>query len=213
VKELLGAKSLELFMLLLFLLVPGVIIDFVRGQFVGRRTRSVSEAGLNFVVVSLLYYSVALPILLTLAGGIDGLVTQLRFWYPLWIIGPGLVGLVLGVTGQKNWIGGSARRLKINVIHPMPAAWDRVFAILPEAWVIITLKDGRKVAGWFGEFSSASSDPENRDIFIEKIYELEGDDWIDVGPKGALIMANEISTIEFMEAELEQQDADDDKKT
>jgi hypothetical protein len=212
-KELLGAKSLELFMLLLFLLVPGVIIDFVRGQFIGRRTRSVSEAGLDFVVVSLLYYSVALPILLWLAGGIDGFTTDFRFWYPLWIVGPILVGLALGIIGQKNWLGGRARRLRINVVHPMPAAWDRVFATLPEAWVIITLKDGRKVAGWFGKHSSASSDPENRDIFIEKIYELDGDDWIDVGPKAALIMANEISTIEFIENEPEQQDANDDQKT
>jgi len=197
-KPLADIKSIELFLLLLVLIVPGVIIDFVRAQFVGRRTRTVGEASLNFVVVSIVYYALSAPLVLWATGGLVGLLQAPMAWYALLLVGPTSVGLVLGFVAQRDLLGRNARRLGFNVIHPMPTAWDRRFGALQESLVIITLKDGRKVAGYMGPLSVASSDPENRDIFIERIYGLEGDEWTDMGETSALIMAGEISTVEFI---------------
>ncbi len=202
-KLLADAKSLEVFFLLLLLLVPGVIIDFVRALFVGRRTRTVGEAGLNFVVVSLLYYALMLPLIIWLVGGWGQLLDTIGAWYPLLFVGPVLTGVFLGWSAQTDFFGKNARRMGVTVVHPMPTAWDRRFSTLRESWVIITLKDGRTVAGLFGARSVASSDPENRDLFVEKIYDLNGDEWIDAGEKSALIMSGEISTIEFIAPEAE----------
>lgn len=216
-KFLADAKSLEIFFLLLLLLVPGVIIDFVRAQFVGRRTRTVGEAGLNFVVVSLIYYALTLPLFLWLVGGWVQLIDNVLAWYPLLFLGPVLTGLLLGWAAQLDLLGKNARRFGFNVIHPMPTAWDRAFSRLQERWVIITLKDGRKVAGLYGQSSVASSDPDARDLYVEKIYDLLGDEWIDTGEKSALIMSGEISTIEFIppddEADNEDADAEHGKAT
>lgn len=200
-KSLADAKSIELFLLLLILLVPGIIIDFVRGQFVGRRTRSVSEASLNYIVVSLIYYSIALPVALWVTGGIDRLINATWAWYPLWIIGPVIAGIALGWAGHRNVVWDSARRFGLNIVHPMPTAWDRRFSDLRGSWVVITLKDGRKVGGWMGQKSVASSDPENRDLYVEKIYEIDDAGFKDVGDKSALFLPGEISTVEFIKFE------------
>lgn len=194
-----NAKSIELFVILLVLLVPGVIIDFVRSQFVARRTRSFTEAGIGFIVVSLLYYALAMPFMLVWTSSWRQLIMDPMPWYLLLFVGPISIGLLLGWLAQSDVIGGHARRWGLNVIHPMPTAWDRRFSTLNSSWVIITLKDGRTVAGWMGSKSVASSDSDDRDLFIEKIYELADDTWKDVGGKSALIMSGEISTIEFIQ--------------
>lgn len=43
-----------------------------------------------------------------------------------------------------------------------------------------------------------SSDPLERDIYIERIYDIEEDNrWVSCGEKGLLVAAGEVQTIEF----------------
>ena len=54
------------------------------------------------------------------------------------------------------------------------------------------------MAGRYDVQSFASSDPSERDIFIEKVYEIQEDGpWKDVGDKGILIRPSEVRYIEF----------------
>lgn len=64
---------------------------------------------------------------------------------------------------------------------------------------MVTLTDGSTVCGWFGDNSFASSVPEERDLFIEKVYRLnEGLHWERVeNSDGILFRAGEIRHIEF----------------
>ncbi|MFL5336988.1 MAG: DUF6338 family protein, partial [Geminicoccaceae bacterium] len=52
-----------------------------------------------------------------------------------------------------------------------------------------TLKDGTEIAGYFGTRSLASSDPEHRDIYIERVYTIpeDGGSWIAVDTQGPLL--------------------------
>ena len=69
---------------------------------------------------------------------------------------------------------------------------------MPTQWVLVTLKDGTRFAGYCGPESFMSSDPTERDMYIEQIYDLDSDDnWVNVGKKEVLIASGEIQTIEF----------------
>jgi hypothetical protein len=70
--------------------------------------------------------------------------------------------------------------------------------------VLITLKDGSQIAGWFGKNSLASSELSERDIYLELVYKLEDDAWQPVARSaGILINAEEIRYIEFWQDQTE----------
>ena len=85
-------------------------------------------------------------------------------------------------------------------MHLVPTAWDYQFGRLREAhWVLVELKDGSRVAGFFGTRSFASSHPEERDIFIEQVYHIdEQDTWRPMkNGHGTLIAQGEIRSVDF----------------
>ncbi len=66
--------------------------------------------------------------------------------------------------------------LKSKTIHPMPKSWDYVFSQQKPFWVIAHLKDGRRIGGLYGAKSFASSYPANEQIYLEEIWNLDGND-------------------------------------
>lgn len=57
--------------------------------------------------------------------------------------------------------------------HPMPTAWDFLFAQRRMLWVLFHLKDGRRIGGYFGRNSFASSHPLEPDIYVENIWHVD----------------------------------------
>ncbi|MHC2792576.1 hypothetical protein ACVINZ_001588 [Mesorhizobium jarvisii] len=80
----------------------------------------------------------------------------------------------------------------------MPTAWDWKFGQRTEHWLIIKLKDGTVFQGYYGPKSFASSD-DDRDIYVEQIFErdVEGK-WVPM-PNALWVQASEVSTIEFLD--------------
>ena len=70
-------------------------------------------------------------------------------------------------------------------------------------FVIITLQDDSTVYGFYGENSFASSEPDERDIYLEKIYDIdEKNKWIENKEcLGIHISQNQIKTIEFLKGD------------
>jgi hypothetical protein len=102
-------------------------------------------------------------------------------------------------TTKFDWIFGL---LGLRPINPIPTGWDWIFSRTGRCFVLITLKDGREIAGWFGSKSMASSDPERKDIFIEKLYTVpdDGSPWTEVaGNLGIQVDGSQIAFIEFRE--------------
>ena len=65
-------------------------------------------------------------------------------------------------------------------------------------WVLVTLKDGTRFAGFCGPESFISSDPGERDIYIQWVYDIDDENnWSLRGLHGVLIAAGEIQTVEF----------------
>lgn len=120
-------------------------------------------------------------------------------WGLIILISPTILGIALGVLLKKETLGKVFYRIGLNVINPTPTAWDDKFSTLKNGWVIITLKDGSTVAGDIGVGSCISTDKNERDIYLKKIYRINEDGkWCEVDrTDGILITGNQIKHIEF----------------
>ncbi|MGE3147784.1 MAG: DUF6338 family protein [Pseudorhodoplanes sp.] len=189
--------SVETIYLVLAFIVPGLIASFVRAQFITGRTASHAEAALSYLTLSVVYYALALP-------AVDHALTldepgyrKALTWFALVFAGPSLFGLLLGLNAQKELTRRLLKRIGLNPVHVMPTAWDWKFGSMKEAWVLAVLKDGTKFAGFCGAGSFMSSDPKERDLYIQRVYELDENNIWHPRENGVLIAAGEIRTIEF----------------
>lgn len=115
------------------------------------------------------------------------------------IIGSALLGIIIAVIKQFQCIDRILSKLKINTIHTTPTAWDYLFFNQGGAFIIITLMDDTKLYGWYSSESFASSDPDERDIFIELGYTVSSDgSWKeDSQSEGFYVPKDQIKYIEF----------------
>jgi Family of unknown function (DUF6338) len=194
-------KGIENFQLVLFFVVPGIIALFVRSRFVAGRTPSTKENLLIFVVLSLFYYSLTIFFIepaISMQGPwiIRGLV-----WIFLILAGPAVFGFLLGIAAQREWFTRFANTLGFSLVHIIPTAWDWRFSTIPRhgMFVMVTLVSGERVAGYFGNSSFASSDTDERDLYIEEEYTATDEGAWEAREEsvGILISAKEIRYIEF----------------
>ena len=183
--------------------IPGLIALFVRSQFVTGWRLSHRDNILPYLTISIIYYSLVLPLVdLALPGKAEH-VTLVLVWFCVVFVGPVALGLLLGLNIQKDWCRRVLRKRGLNLVHVMPTAWDWRFSTLAsEQWVLVNLTDGTRLAGFFGPNSFASSgDLGERDIYIQETYDIDEDDnWVPHNPhgeSGILVSSGNIRTIEF----------------
>lgn len=88
------------------------------------------------------------------------------------------------------------------IVHPVRKPWDYVFSKKEPYWMIIHLKDGRKIGGKFDDKSFASSNPSEEQIYLEEVWKLEGDGTFSEmveRTKGIIILSDEILSVELFE--------------
>ena len=111
---------------------------------------------------------------------------------------PALLGTLLGLNVRKGWTKRFLNKAKINTIHSVNTAWDWRFGDCKECWVLAVLKDGTKWAGYLGIQSFMSSDPAERDIFIERVYEIDNETDVWTPRTSSVWIAHaEIQSLEF----------------
>jgi hypothetical protein len=116
-----------------------------------------------------------------------------------------IAGIVVAIK-QSRIIPKTLNRFGVKTIDSTPTAWDYCFSSQEASWVIITLVGGDVICGHYSSDSFASSDYNERDIYIEKVYALdETDTWIEnAKSKGVYLSYGSIRTIEFLKGEDEQ---------
>ena len=196
----LNSDLLDHYSLVALLLVPGLIILFVRAQFVPKRTRPQFQPLLSYLAISLAYHAIALPFADLLLVSSRPSRTDALAWFAYLFAVPAMLGFLLALNFQEDLLRRLLRHSGLNnPIHASPTAWDWKFGFKAEPqWVLATLKDGTRFAGLCGSDSFISDDPAERDIYIERIYDIGNNgEWIDRGDNGLLIAAGEVRTIEF----------------
>lgn len=88
------------------------------------------------------------------------------------------------------------------IIHPIQKPWDYVFGKRKGYWVIVHLKDGRRIGGRFDIESFASSYPAEEQIYLQEVWELNEKGGFENSverTRGIIILKDEMSLIEFFE--------------
>lgn len=120
------------------------------------------------------------------------------------LIFPAILGVLIGWTASRQGAATLLRRLSIPVIHPIERAYDYAFAQkrMP-GFVIVTYEDGTIVRGYFGTESLASSDPNRSDLYLERVYSVDGhDQWQEMEPgRSGYISLKGVRSIEFLDPE------------
>lgn len=179
--------------------VPGFIILYFRAQFITGRLPPVAEGAVSYVTLSLIYQAVSYPI--TATQFITGPMTLWHWagWFMFIFVVPAIIGGALGLNVRKGWSKAIVNKFGISTIHPIKCAWDWHFGQCKECWVMAVLKDGTKWYGYMGENSFMSSEPTERDLFIEYVYvmEQEGKPWT---PRSSSVWIahGEIQSLEFL---------------
>ncbi|MFO1114673.1 MAG: DUF6338 family protein [Beijerinckiaceae bacterium] len=194
-------KGIPNLSLILFLIVPGIVTIYVRSRFITGRMPSLKEDVLAYLVVSVLYYALTALVLEHALSVREPWLAWVAVWIGLTLIGPAIFGTLLGVLAQKEWVGLVAEKLGLSTIHVIPTAWDWRFSKIQRGgqFMMITLQNDEKVAGFFGPNSFASSDSSERDLYLEEEYVVtDANEWQPREDRvGVLIAAKEIKYIEF----------------
>jgi hypothetical protein len=205
-------KGIENFQLILFFIVPGIVIVYVRSRFITGRMPSIIENMLSFLVLSLIYYSITILFLQQALSIKAPEAFRAAIWICLILDGPAAFGMFLGVSAQREVFSWIFNRLNVTVIHVIPTAWDWKFSKVPRGgqFVLVTLSNDEKVAGFFGENSFASSDSSERDLYIEEEYTVSDTGVWESRPDkvGILVSSKEIKYVEFWEPRAEEQKDD-----
>lgn len=200
-------ESLDIFLYTSIFLLPGYIINEIINTLNPPKRNNSDKLFLTYLSLSIINCAIWSWLYYIVFKYINK--EKIIFWVILvfiTVIGSFIVGLSIGIVKQKKWILCIADKLGIRNINPIPSAWDYFFAQQSPAWVIITLIDNTQIAGLYSSNSFASSDIEERDIYIEKAYKLIETDggviWEENKKStGVLITKEQIKFIEFYKGE------------
>ena len=192
---LIDLKSPEAFRVVLFFVLPGLVAVFFRAQFLAGRMQKHSDAILTYLAVSIVYWSV-----LVIVGVSPSTVTGSSFWYFVaTILGPALFGSALGLNARFDILRGLLRKAKLNPVHATTTAWDWKLSRTAPRFVIVSMTNGERFGGLYSSASFASSEPSERDIYLEKVYHIpEQGEWQELPGREVLIRPSEIRYIEFL---------------
>lgn len=179
-------------------LAPGFLIMFVRRQFAVGKPPSFQDRAVTYVAISAVYFAVAVPLFQYLQNQ-HRLLTQAADFFKFFGL-PVAIGLGMALLMTRRTLDRVWQWFGLKPIHHIPSAWDYVFGKLQEAsWVIVTLKDGSQVAGKYDAGSFASSDCDERDLYISDVWEVSNDGvWSrPATAKGILLCGVDIRIVEI----------------
>lgn len=185
-------------------LVPGFIYSGVIATFVPLRAHKEKEVALlRYLTATAFNYAICSPLIYLLVYQSvfrERPAGQALCWFFIIFIAPVILALVRAWIVQQDGLGWFYRWIGLRAISPIPTGWDWIFSTTEPCYVLITLTDGTEIAGYFGRRSMASSDPERKDIYIERAYRIpaDGGSWTEVeGSLGMHVAGAQIAYIEF----------------
>lgn len=160
---------------LLLLAAPGTLFVYFRSLFLAGRMPPLKEGFVVFASISVIYHS-AMAVLIgqEYRAFLQDPVPH-RLLLLLSLVVPSICGALSGLNARHGWLSSLFANLGLHTVHPIECAWDWHFSNCQESWVMIKLRDGTIWAGVLGTKSFLSSDPGERDLFLESVYCLKDD--------------------------------------
>jgi hypothetical protein len=182
---------------LVSLLAPGLIISMIRTRAITGSAPDIKDRLISYAIISTVYFAVTTPLFNVVGGvSISAWLSSLLQNFAL----PVIAGIVLAYVYQWQWSYKLAERFKLHLAHHLPTAWDYLFeGLTPDTFVLVTLLDGTQVAGKMTNNSFASSSKEERDLYIQEVWEIgkKGGQWTPlIPPRGILLCGRNIKFVE-----------------
>ncbi|ENV3745351.1 MAG TPA: hypothetical protein DEF87_16855 [Enterobacter asburiae] len=125
--------------------------------------------------------------------GATHLITYMLFYLCVLFVSPIILTLLFVWMRSWKWL--------CNLLpHPTGRAWDYYFGLRMSSWVIVTLKDGNKIAGKYSADSFSSSSPNPEQLYLEENWVINADGGFErarTDTLGILILSKDIEHIEF----------------
>jgi len=197
-------ESLKAVLFTAAFLMPGFILSAVLSLLVPRRSRQAETRFLEFFTLScinnaLWFWLFAYFLIVDFPSRRP--LSFAGFLLIALFVSPIVLGALSGHFAQRQYVARFLRRLGFRTIHYIPTAWDWHFSRQEPLWARISLKNGSVILGYFGSHSFASSNPDERDIYLEEVYAATAGGFKPISrTHGCLVKADEISLIEFYTA-------------
>jgi hypothetical protein len=194
-ESILNNDKLILFMVFVF---PGLVSMHVYRLMMPARAIDWATALLEGVFYSIANFALTLPLLALITGDGFSSAHPLSFWFIL---------LAILIVFPMVWPSIWARllrnsRLMKGLQSPHPTAWDWFFDTRRPVFMLVHLKNGKTIGGYYGKGSFASSYPLDGDLYLRAIYEIDSQHRFK-GPipytRGLLIRKDEYSYIELFD--------------
>jgi hypothetical protein len=202
-------------LILVVFVLPGFVAVLLKERlYEVRGEEATFDRLLTTVYYSLLaYIPVALVVGLLSALGTIHRQDIDRFFHgrsPVWLTALLALGVLLLLPGLLAlaawaWVNSRARldwhrRLGINPVHRVPTSWDFAFDSEQDFLLVITLRDGSRVAGYYGPRSHSGYGTKTRDLFLEERWDFSdnGASLTGAAPRsvGIWITADEVVAVE-----------------
>lgn len=206
----------QLLVTLLFV-VPGFVYQSVRISTRGRLPADVElstrivRAVVASVMFGLVYLVLMGDLLVDAAQGQGYLLDHPRVGALTGLLGgiviPAVVAGTAGIVDLPDWAWLERLKAALSEVRrydPTPTAWDKLFQDGSESFVRVLNKDGRWIAGLYGNHSYASSYPEPHQIYLEQTYSISEDG--EVGEpipwtRGCVVDCTDIQLLEVLATE------------
>ncbi len=192
----------NLFLVLAFVL-PGYVLQSTIAAFVPRGRRDGFTAVLQYFQLSLFNFVLCSPVVYVLLSTdifVNRPIMSALAWLVVFLGAPLVIGGTLGAIHQKSLPRKILGVIGFKLVSPIPTSWDYFFSTSPPVWVLATLKDGGQVGGLWGPKSFASAAPSQRDLYLERVYQVDPNGpWKEVKRShGILLSGDEIRHLEFI---------------
>jgi hypothetical protein len=193
--------SLSQILVLLVFIIPGFVLMRVKRMACPTAEASPGSTVLDSVALSCVVYALASPVLYIsyhYRWPIARPVLFSMLALVILLVVPCALGafyILFTKTGTARWL-----REFLGFPHPDPTAWDYLFRKQRAYWVRLAFKSGKVMAGLFGSQSFASSFPQKRDLYVEKLLRLdENGDVVELieSSSGVLVAMEDLEMIEF----------------
>lgn len=176
--------------------IPGFVSLKVYELLFLRATKDTANQLIDAVAYSCLNYAILFPAIYYVNS------CNIESTHPIWF---GVFWFVVLFFAPVIWVCAllAIRRssfLQRWLPHPTESPWDYVFGNRNSYWVIITMKDGKRLGGKYGGKSFSSSGTSKEQIYIEETWELNVDGGFERAKDttaGTLIVSSDIESIEF----------------
>jgi hypothetical protein len=122
---------------------------------------------------------------------------------------PAASALAASAWVRSNTRLGWQKRLRIRPVHRVPTSWDFAFDPEQDLLLVVNLRDGGRIAGYYGRRSHSGYGTKTRDLFLEERWDFNDQGTELEGPVrgsvGLWIGADDIVAVEHYALSDEQQ--------